>query len=174
MREVEESRGVSSNKEVFLLGFHQTRPLPNDSTSCIMFLHLMRLRLLLLLVVTFVFASPLAPDAEYFRQASIGPSQENFPTLDGDVYRGSADGALITSNHLDTSAVSLGSTLIAQFEDEIPEDQFKKFKTTKCGGDDSVCCMGDRTYFSSGMGTAWPCSMSIDTDFTHIFNSVFN
>lgn len=102
-------------------------------------------------------------------QASIGPSQENFPTLDGDVYHGSADGALITNNHLDTSAVSLGSTSISQFEDEIPEDQFQKFKTTKCGGDNSVCCMGDRTYFSSGVGTAWPCSMSIDTDFTHIF-----
>lgn len=131
-----------------------------------MFLHLMHLRLLLLLVAAIAFASPLAPDAYYFGQGSIGPGPENFAALDGDVYDGSADGALTTSNYLDTSAVNLASTLIAQSEDEIPKNQFRKFKITRCGGEDSVCCMGDRTYFSSGVGTAaWPCSMSIDTEF---------
>lgn len=147
-----------SNKEVlFLLAFHQTHPLPNESTFCIMFLPLTHLRLLLLLVATIAFTSPLAPDAEYSGQASIGPGPEHFPVLDGDVYHGSADGALTTSHYLD-------STLIAQIEDEIPEDQFQKFKNTRCGGEESVCCMGDRTYFSSGVGTAWPCSMSIGTE----------
>lgn len=139
-----------------------------------MFLPLMHLRLvLLLLVTTIAFASPLAPpDAEYFGQASIGGSgpENNIPAFDGagDVYyHGSAaDKAPSTSNYLDTSAVNLlGSStlLIAQSEeDEIPppEDQFRKFKNTRCGGEDSVCCMGDRTYFSSGVGTSWPCSMS--------------
>lgn len=139
-----------------------------------MFLPWMHLRLLLLLVATIVFASPLAPDAEYFGQASIGPGQGNFPSLDGEVYHEPADGALTTSNYLDSSAMNLAPTLIAQFEDEIPEDQFQKFKNTNCGGEDSVCCMGDRTYFSSGVGTAWPCSMSIDTDFIHTFHSTFN
>lgn len=142
---------------LFLLAFHQTHPLPNESTIYIMFLHLMHLRLLLLLVAAIAFASPLlAPNAEYFGQGSIGPGPEIFAALDGDVYDGSAD------NYLDTSAVNLASTLIAQSEDEIPKDQFRKFKNTRCGGEDSVCCMGDRTYFSSGVGTAaWPCSMSM-------------
>lgn len=167
----------SNNKEVlFLLCFSSNSPFPfyqtRNSTFCIMFLPLMHLRLLLLLVATIAFASPLlAPEAEFFGQGSIGPGPENFPALDGDVYdyqHGSADGALLTStrittsNYLDTSAtVNLGSTLIGQSEDEMPKDQFQKFKNTKCAGEDSVCCMGDRTYFSSGEGgTAWPCSMS--------------
>lgn len=167
----------SNNKGVlFLLCFSSNSPFPfyqtRNSTFCIMFLPLMHLRLLLLLVATIAFASPLlAPEAEFFGQGSIGPGAENFPALDGDVYdyqHGSADGALLTStrittsNYLDTSAtVKLGSTLIGQIEDEIPKDQFQKFKNTKCAGEDSVCCMGDRTYFSSGEGgTAWPCSMS--------------
>lgn len=149
---------------MFLLAFHQTHALPNESTFCIMFLPLMHLRLLLLLVATIAFTSPLVPDAEYSGQASIGPRPEHFPALDGDVYHGSADGALTTSSYLDTSAVNLGSTVIAQIDDEIPEDQFHEFKNIRCGGEDSVCCMGDRTYFSSGVGTAWPCSMSIDTE----------
>lgn len=166
----ESEEGVSSNKEVlFLLAFHQTHPLLNKSTSCIMFLPLMDLRLLLLLVANIAYASPLAPDAGYLGQASIGPGPEHFPALDGNVYHGSADGAPTMGSYLDTSAVNLGSTLVAQIEDEIPEeipeDQFQKFKNTRCGGEDSVCCMGDRTYFSSGVGTAWPCSMSIDTEF---------
>lgn len=159
--------GVSNNNEVllFLLAFHQTHPLPDESTFCIMYLPWIHLRLLPVLVANIAFASPLAPDAEYLGQASIDPGPEHFPALDGDVYHGSADRALTTSNYLDTSAVNLGSTLVAQIEDEIPEDQFQKFKNTRCGGEDSVCCMGDRTYFSSGVGTAWPCSMSIDIEF---------
>lgn len=175
--ESEEGVGVRSNNNevLFLLAFHQTHPLPNESTICIMFLPLMHLRLLLLLVAAIAFASPLASDAEYLGQGSIGPGPENLPGLDdGDVYHGSANGALTTSNYLDTSAVNLGSNLIAQSEDEIPKDQFQKFKRTRCGGEDSVCCMGDRTYFSSGVGTAWPCSMSIDTiSFIHTFHSIF-
>lgn len=143
-------------------------------------MHLLRLFLVFVATIV-VFASPLAPaDAEYLRlrQASIGPGQEDFPAyLDGDVgvyqHGESADGAFTTSNHLtlditSAAAVNLGSTttLIAQTEDEddIPDDQFLRFKNTRCGGEDSVCCMGDRAYFSSGVGTAaWPCSMSIDT-----------
>lgn len=146
-------------------------------------LPLTHLRLLLFLLVTTViaFASPLLapPDAEYFGQQA-GPSppggpSENFPALDSgdDVYHGSSadDGALSTTSNylLDSSPVvnliGSSSTLIAQSEEDedgeiFPADQFQKFKNTRCGGEESVCCMGDRTYFSSGVGTAWPCSMS--------------
>lgn len=106
----------------------------------------MQLCLLVLLVANIAFASVIASDTEDFDQASIGPGPENFPALNGDVYHGSADGALTMSNYLDTSAVNLGSTtLLAQIEDEILEDQFQKFKYTRCGGEESVCCLGDRT-----------------------------
>lgn len=112
-----------------------------------------------MLVANIAFASAIASDAEYFDQASIGPSPENFPALNGDVYHGSADGALTMSNFLDNSAVNLGSTpLLAQIEDEILEDQCQIFKYTRCGGEESVCCLGDRTYSNSR--TAWPCSSS--------------
>lgn len=127
-----------------------------------MFLYLMHFRLLLLLVATTAYASPLHPDAESFGQASVVSAQEILPVLDGDVYHGSADGALATNNYIDPSVINPGSTRIAQAEDEIPEDQFQKFQKTECGRENSVCCMGDRTYFSSGVGMAWPCSMSID------------
>lgn len=134
-----------------------------------MFFPLMHLRLLLLIVTTIAFASPLAPsDTENFGQASNGGSgSENILVFDGfgDVYTTDQQiKHLETSNYLDTSAVNLlgSSTLIAQSEEDeiLPEDQFRKFKNTKCGEEDSVCCMDDRTYFSSGVGTAWPCSMS--------------
>lgn len=138
-----------------------------------MSLSLMHLRLLLLLVATIVFASPLQPDVEFFGQAPVGSGQEKFPALDGDVFHGSADVALATNDYIDYSAVNPGSTRIAQAEDEIPEDQFYKFQKTECGRENSVCCMGDRTYFSSGVGTAWPCSMSIETVFTHSFHCIF-
>lgn len=161
-------------------------------------LPLTHLRLLLFLLVTTViaFASPLLapPDAEYFgQQPSISPSpggpSENIPALDSgdDVYHGSSadDGALSTTSNylLDTSPVvtllGSSSTLIAQSEEDedgeiFPADQFQKFKNTICGGEESVCCMGDRTYFSSGVGTAWPCSMSKFMDNTEFYPTISN
>lgn len=120
-----------------------------------MFLFLKHLRPLLLLVVTVAFASPLLPDADFLGQASIGSAQEKVPVSDSDVNQGLADGALGENNYL-------ASIRIAQAEDEITEDQFQEFQETECGRENSVCCMGDRTYFSSGVGRAWPCSMSIE------------
>ena len=144
--------------------------IPKKSTCCLLFLPFMPVRLLLLLVATIVFAAPLHPDAEFVGQAS---DQGNFPALDGDVYYGSADSALTTNNYLDTSAVNPGSARTAKSEDEIPEAQFQKFQKAECGGENSVCCMGDWTYFSSGVGTGWPCSMSIETCFTNTYHSSF-
>lgn len=120
-----------------------------------MFLFLKHLRPLLLLVVTVAFASPLLPDADFLGQASIGSAQEKVPVSDSDVNQGLADGALGENNYL-------ASIRIAQAEDEITEDQFQEFQETECGRENSVCCMGDRTYFSSGVGRARPCSMSIE------------
>lgn len=120
-----------------------------------MFLFLKHLRPLLLLVVTVAFASPLLPDADFLGQASIGSAQEKVPVSDSDVNQGLADGALGENNYL-------ASIRIAQAEDEITEDQFQEFQETECGRENSVCCMGDRTYFSSGVGRAWPCPMSIE------------
>ena len=127
-----------------------------------MFLFLMHLRLLLLLVVTVVFAPPLLADADFLGQASIGSAQERVPASDSDANHSSADGALSENNYLDNFAVNPASTRIAQAEDEITEDQFEEFQKTECGRENSVCCVGDRTYFSSGVGMAWPCSMSIE------------
>lgn len=126
-----------------------------------MFLFLKHLRPLLLLVVTVAFASPLLPDVDFLGQASIGSAQEKVPASDSDVNQGLANGALGENNYLDSSAVNPASIRIAQAEDDITEDQFQKFQETECGRENSVCCMGDRTYFSSGVGRAWPCSMSI-------------
>lgn len=153
---------VCSNKKVFLLAFSSNSSLPSDSASCIMFLFLKHLRPLLLLVVTVAFASPLLPDADFLGQASIGSAQEKVPASDSDVNHGPADGTLSENDYLDSSAVNPASIRIAQAEDEITEDQFQEFQKTECGGENSVCCMGDRTYFSSGVGMAWPCSMSIE------------
>lgn len=119
-----------------------------------MFLFLKHLRPLLLLVVTVAFASPSLPDADFLGQASIGSAQEKVPASDRDVNQGLADGALGENNYLDSSAVNPASIRIAQAEDEITEDEFQDFQESECGREKSVCCMGDRTYFSSGVGRA--------------------